>query len=405
MHRKGISGDHHLKVLSIFWYGIRKSFMLFFLPMMLTACSGNTNSTGPAPPLPTGQGGALTLWTITNAGCYVSDNAPCSSTSPGSNPITAVGAFSTASPPPTSASSSNYLVTGDGAGNVTAWTVPDSSSSNPSSSVACSGTVVASVQGVAATYNNSSTVVYFVSAGVLYANSSSTPCSGGSSPPIATTGSVVGLTVADGYIYGVSSGGKYFSIPAGSISSSSLSSPSSLPNLPSTAVIGGVTADLNGIVYVTDYANSAIYAYYANNNGTLTRINGTLSGNVDVTNPKAITTVYAPLGTSSGCSNTGPCEFLYVTNYAQAIVQLVLSVNGSGQSTSVGYTEFNAPYTDCEIINPLSMASFVNVDSTTNPLQSPWVFIGQNGTVSGKCQGFTSVTTFGNGVTAYNLTP
>lgn len=153
---------------------------------------------------------------------------------------------------------------------------------------------------------------------------------------------------------------------------------------------------------MTDYANSAIYTYYASN-GTLTRINGTLSGNVDVTNPKAITTVYAPNPTSTGCT-TGSCEFLYVTNYSQAVVQLALSISGSGTSFSVGYTEFNAPYTDCEIINPLSMTSFVNVDTTSNPLQAPWVFIGQNGTVSGPCQGLSSGTTFGNNVTSYNLT-
>ena len=384
-----------------------KSLVIFLLPMMLASCSGSTNATGPAPPLPTGQRGSLTLWQTTNAGCYVVDNTACPTSPPpaGTNPITAVAAFSISSPP-TSGSSSNYLVTGDGAGNVTAWTVPDSSSSLPLTFEPCPHPSSSSVQGVAATYTTT-TVVYSVSAGVLYAVFSSTPCSSGTSSPInpiATTGSVVGLTVANGYVYGVSSGGKYFSIRAGTTSSSSVS-PSPLPNLPSTAVIGGVTADANGLLFVTDYANSAIYAYYANSNGTLTRINGTLSGNVDVTNPKAITTVYAPYGTSSGCSATGPCEFLYVTNYSQAVVQLVLSISGSGPSTSIGYTEFNAPYTDCEIINPLSMASFVDVDASSNPLQAPWVFIGQNGKVSGPCQGLSSGTTFGNGVTAYNLTP
>lgn len=392
-----------MKVLIYLRRRAGKSLVIFLLPMMLASCSGSTNATGPEPPLPTGQGGSLTLWQTTNAGCYVSDNAPCSTSTPaGTNPITAVAAFSI-SPPPTSGSSSNYLVTGDGAGNVTAWTVPDSSTSPPSTSLSCAKPSSSSIQGVAATYTSPTTVVYFVSAGVLYADFSSTPCSTTSFNSIATTGSVVGLTVANGYVYGVSSGGKYFSIPAGTTSSSSVS-PSPLPNLPSTAVIGGVTADANGLLFVTDYANSAIYAYYANG-GSLTRINGTLSGNVDVTNPKAITTVYAPYGTSSGCSATGPCEFLYVTNYSQAVVQLVLSISGSGPSTSIGYTEFNAPYTDCEIINPLSMASFVDVDASSNPLQAPWVFIGQNGEVSGPCQGLSSGTTFGNGVTAYNLTP
>jgi hypothetical protein len=152
---------------------------------------------------------------------------------------------------------------------------------------------------------------------------------------------------------------------------------------------------------MTDYANSAIYAYYANSNGTLTRINGTLSGNVDVTNPKAITTVFAPNPTSTGCT-TGSCEFLYVTNYSQAVVQFVLSISGSGTSYSVGYTEFNAPYTSCEIINPVAMTSFPNVVSPAISSSIPYVYIGENGTTtSSSCFGETS---FGNNVTAYNLT-
>lgn len=152
---------------------------------------------------------------------------------------------------------------------------------------------------------------------------------------------------------------------------------------------------------MTDYANSAIYTYYANSNGTLTRIHGTLSGNVDVTNPKAITTVYAPNPTSTGCT-TGSCEFLYVTNYSQAVVQFVLSINGSGTSFSVSYTEFNAPYTSCEIINPVAMTSFPNVVSPAISSSIPYVYIGENGkTTSSSCFGETS---FGNNVTAYNLT-
>jgi hypothetical protein len=262
---------------------------------------------------------------------------------------------------------------------------------------------------VAAQYLSSSSInVYFVSDGTLESASlslaSSTPTCAISNGDIGTTGSVVGLALANGYVYGISSTGKYFSILAGSTSSPS--TPTTLPNLPSTATIEGMTADQNGIVFVTDYVNSAIYAYYAHSNGTLSSINGNFSGNVDITNPKAITTVYAPYGTSNGCPNgsSGPCEFLYVTNYSSAVVQLVLSVSGSGTSTSIGYTEFNAPYTDCEIINPLAMTSFSNVNATPT-LAAPWVFIGQNGTSAGPCQGLSSGTTYGNGVTAYTLSP
>ena len=200
----------------------------------------------------------------------------------------------------------------------------------------------------------------------------------------------------------MTSSGQYYSVAPGSVSlTSSTTTFPKLPNLPSTALIGGITADSNGIIFVTDYANSAIYAYYANSNGTLSPINGTFSGNVDITNPKAITTVYAPNGTSNGCT-TGPCEFLYVTNYSYAVVQLSLSINGSGTSTSVGYTEFNAPYTSCEIISPVAMTSFMNVVSPTISNTTPWVFIGQNGKeASSSCFGQT---TYGDSVTAYKLT-
>jgi hypothetical protein len=377
---------------------------MLLLPMMLASCSGNTNSTGPASPLPTGQNGSLKLWTGTNAGCYVlDDGAPCSTSPPsGTNPITAVSTLTSASP--TTGSSTNYLLVGDSVGKLTAWSVPNSSALP---SVICTATASAKIQGVAAQYGSSSTV-YVVSGGTLeYDTLTSSGCSSTTTTTVGTTGSVVGLALAHGYVYGISSTGKYFSILAGSTSPSSISTPSTLPNLPSTATIGGMTADPNNnIVFVTDYTNSAIYAYYAHSNGTLSSINGNFSGNVDITNPKAITTVYAPIGTTNGCPNgsSGPCEFLYVTNYSSAVVQLVPSVSGSGTSTSIGYNEFNAPYTDCEIINPLAMTSFSNVNATPT-LAAPWVFIGQNGTSAGPCQALPSGTTYGNGVTAYNLSP
>ena len=386
----------------------RRVLTTILLPMMLASCSGNTNSTGPAAPLPTGQPGALTLWTGTDAGCYVQDGSTSNSCTspPGTNPVTAVATFSSASPTTGGTTTTNDLLMGDSAGNLTVWTVPDSTS-YPTYIASCTSSPTgSSIQGIATAYASSASTVYFVSGGNLYSASlTSTSCSTNSSPNGSTGSSVVGLALANGYVYGISTSGEYFSIQAGQTASSAFSSHGTLPNLPSTAVIGGMTADTNGYVFVTDYANSAIYAYYASN-GSLALINGTLSGNVDVTNPKAITTVYAPFATSSGCTTTGgPCEFLYVTNYSQAVVQLVLSISGSGTSTSIGYTEFNAPYTDCEIINPLAMASFTNVDSTSSQLQAPWVFIPQNGTVTGTCQSFTSSTKYGNGVTAYNLTP
>jgi hypothetical protein len=358
--------------------------------MMLASCSGNTNSTGPAAPLPTGQNGALTLWTTTKAGCYVSDGSSNSCPS-GTNPVTALATQ-------TVSASSQYLYVGDSQGNIYAWTA---SSSSPSTVATCSFSSFSGspVLGLASYLTSSIYYVYAVDGTTLEVNSGSTPpCSTSSSSSISSSlpASTVGLAIANGYVFGVTSTGQYYSVAAGIITTSLTQSPITLPNLPSTATIGGITADQKGIVFVTDHANSAIYAYYANSDGTLTQINGTYSGNVDVTNPRAITTVFAPNATSTGCT-TGSCEFLYVTNYSYAVVQLVLSISGSAPNFSVGYTEFNAPYTSCEIINPVAMTSFTKIANNT-----PWVFIGQNGTeASSSCFGQTA---YGDSVTAYNLT-
>ncbi len=373
----------------------RRLLTMLLLPMMLASCSGNTNSTGPASPLPTGQNGSLFLWNTTNAGCYVPDGT---GSCPPSGTTYAVTSLATQ----TVSATSQYLFVGDSQGNVYAWTA---TSSAPTSATAClfssfSGTPVS---GLASFLSSSTYYVYAVDGTTMEVDFGTTAPCGGTISTISSSlpGTTVGLAVATGNVYGVTSSGQYYSVAPGSstLTSSTTTFPK-LPNLPSTATIGGMTADSNGIIFVTDYANSAIYAYYANSNGTLSSINGTFSGNVDITNPKAITTVYAPNGTSNGCT-TGPCEFLYVTNYSYPVVQLALSINGSGTSTSVGYTEFNAPYTSCEIISPVAMTSFMNVVSPTISNTTPWVFIGQNGKeASSSCFGQT---TYGDSVTAYKL--
>lgn len=386
-----------MKVHSWFRKRGRRVLTTILLPMMLASCSGNTNSTGPAPPLPTGQNGALELWKSTNAGCYVSDGSSNSCPS-GTHRVTALATQ-------TVSSTSQYLYVGDRQGNVYAWTA---SSSAPTNVVSCSSSGSGffsntPVNGLAPYFSSSTYYVYAVSGSNLAVNSGSSPPCSSSSPSTISSSlptSTVSLAVANGFVFGVTSTGQYYSVAAGNTTSLT-QSPTPLPNLPSTATIGGITADLNGIVFMTDYANSAIYAYYANSNGTLTRINGTFSGNVDVTNPRAITTVYAPNPTSSGCT-TGACEFLYVTNYSYAVVQLVLSISGTAPNFSVGYTEFNAPYTSCEIIDPVAMISFPNVVNPPISINIPWVFIGQNGTeASSSCFGASA---YGDSVTAYDLT-
>ena len=375
----------------------RRVLTTILLPMMLASCSGNTNSTGPAAPLPTGQNGALTLWTTTNAGCYVSDGSNNSCPSGTNNNMVTALATQTVS------LSTQYLYVGDSQGKVYVWTAANQAPT--SSSATCNFSFTSSVSGLASYLSLTTYYVYAVSGSSLeIISNSGSPCgtSTPTSPAISLSGSgtTVGLAIANGYVYGVTSTGQYYSVAAGNTFSLT-HTPTTLPNLPSTATIGGITADQNGIVFVTDHANSAIYAYYANSDGTLTQINGTYSGNVDVTNPRAITTVFAPYATSTGCT-TGSCEFLYVTNYSYAVVQLVLSISGSAPNFSVGYTEFNAPYTSCEIINPVAMTSFTNVVSPTIANKIPWVFIGQNGTeASSSCFGQTA---YGDSVTAYNLT-
>lgn len=380
-----------MKVLIYLRQRTGKSLVIFLLPMMIASCSGSTNSTGPAPPYPTGQNGSLQLWNVNNAGCYVPDGTGTCPAGSVTYPVTALATQ-------TVSASTLYLLVGDKQGNVYSWNALNS----PTTSGTCSFTGFSGspVSGLASVIVSNTYYTYAVAGQDLEVNSGSTICAGTSIPTISSSlaGTTVGLAVANSYIYGVNSAGQYFSVAAGASAFTQL--PTTLPNLPSTATIGGVTADQNGIVFMTDYANSAIYAYYANSNGTLTRINGTLSGNVDVTNPKAIATVYAPNPTSTGCT-TGSCEFLYVTNYSQAVVQFVLSISGSGTSFSVGYTEFNAPYTSCEIINPVAMTSFPNVVSPSIASTIPYVYIGENGsTTSSSCFGETA---FGNNVTAYNM--
>ncbi|MHB8421820.1 MAG: hypothetical protein ACYDAM_03470 [Leptospirales bacterium] len=373
------------------------------------SCSGNTNTTGPAPPLPTGQNGSLNLYVPTSttyAGCYVADTVAC--VVPPATPTTGTASVTALSTEYVSSSSASYLLVGDASGYVTAWTT--SRMAPPATPAPCSSTHLPStITGIAGVVVGTSYDVYAVSGSTLYLYSASSfPCNSPPTPSNAGlgTGSTVGLAVANGYVYGITAQGQYFSVAQGSTLPSSLSL-SPLPNTPSTASIGGITADQNGIIFATDHANSAIYAFYANSNGTLSSIGGTLTGNADISNPKAITTVSGINPTASYCT-TGPCEFLYVTNYSGAIAQFVLSINGNAPSYSVGYNEFNAPYIQCEIINPVAMASFADAgaetgisSSSTGTAVVPYVFLGQDGTTTGPCFDVLSSSTFGNGVTAY----
>lgn len=371
------------------------------------SCSGNTNTTGPAPPLSTGQPGSLKLYSSANNGCYVlSGGSACSSSSPqGTYHVTALGTEYISS------ATASYLLVGDAGGNVYAWTT---NGLNPPSSSKCSSSSSTRIDGIAA-YESTSTVnVYFASGGTLYVNSnssSSAPCTSSTTTTTISsslgTSHVVGLALSGSTIYGVTQSGQYFFVP-GTTTGTASPPVHPLPGLLSGASIGGIASDTNGIVFATDQANSAIYAFYPNSSGSLNNI-GTFTGNADISNPGAITTsVVSGIPSSvSYCSPgaAGTCEFLYVTNYSGAIAQFSLSIGGSPTPSSVGYNEFNAPYFQCEIINPIAMTSFPDFGNETGLGANgnaivPYVFLGQNGTTTGQCFG-TSSSTYGNGVTAY----
>ena len=96
--------------------------LLLAATLFFGGCSGNTNSSGPAAPLPTGQTGSIKA-TSNPGNCYISDTAACSSTSPeGTYSITALATLE---------GTSNYLYLGDSDGNIEYATVTSTSTAPP----------------------------------------------------------------------------------------------------------------------------------------------------------------------------------------------------------------------------------------------------------------------------------
>ena len=362
--------------------------LLLAATLFLGGCSGNTNSSGPAAPLPTGQTGSIKA-TSNTGNCYVSDKNPCSSSTTGTNPITALTTLSS--------SGNNYLYLGDSAGNIdeeTSTTPPTTINSCLSSAA---GTKILALAA------NSTVLLYATSGGI----SSITPtsCSSSTLEPITTS-----ITNASGLTYnanagefvGVTSNAYYFTCSGNS--SITCQTPQRLPSLQDASPsITAIASDpTRSLVYVLAIGASTnrIYFYYVS--GTTLTYLGNYSG-LELNYPSGVALFRGANPTQNFCT-TGPCTFMDVTNTGNStITQYVLTYSGSGAQTSVSVNQFNNAYFDCDLIDSAAIAAFPNYSTTTNLLPTPDVFVGEQGLSTGPCMGISSGTSYGNNVTAYTV--
>ena len=357
--------------------------LLLAATLFLGGCSGNTNSSGPAAPLPTGQTGSIEA-TSNTGNCYVSDQQTvCSTTAPqGTTAITALTTLVSGS--------TNYLYLGDSAGNIYYATV---SSTTPPTPASCKTSTK-----VLALAANSTALLYATSGGIASIPSSS--CSSSSTTLSLTITNTSGLTynTSAGEFVGVTSNAQYFTC-----SNTSCTSPVTLPSLQDTSPnITAIASDpIQSIVYILSIGASTnrIYFYYVSGN-TLTYL-GNYSG-LELNYPSGVALFQGAYPTQNYCQ-TGPCTFMDVTNTGNStITQYVVTYSGSGPSTSVYVNQFNNAYFDCDLINSAAIASFPNYNQSTNHLPTPAVFVGEQGTSTAPCMGISSGT-FGNNVTAYTV--
>ena len=250
---------------------MRGSLALLAGTLLLANCSGNTNSSGPAAPLPTGQTGSIAE-TSNTGNCYVADGTTTCSTAlyKGTNPITALA---------TLVSGSNYLYLGDSAGNIYDATV--ASTTPPTPATCYSGT-----QKVLALAANTTALLYATSGGVT-TKTWSPPCTITGTTTLSTS-----ITNASGLTYntlagefvGVTSNAQYFTC-----STTSCTSPTPLPSLQDTSPnITAIASDpTQSLVYILSIGASTnrIYFYYVSGN-TLTYL-GNYSG-IELNYPSGI---------------------------------------------------------------------------------------------------------------------
>ena len=358
--------------------------LLLAATLFFGGCSGNTNSSGPAAPLPTGQIGSIEAVNLANGNCYVSDKASCSTnSSTGTSPITALATLVS--------NGTKYLYQGDGGGNIYYAQVSGTALPSPTQ---CSSPTTFPIQALAV---SPTALIYSTSSGVYYHSLSSLPCTL-SSPSYSNTSITLasGLTYAAGEFVGVTSNAQYFTC-----STTACNGPVSLPNLQDTNPnITAIATDPSNtsIVYILSQGSSTnrIYFYYVSGN-TLTYL-GNYSG-VELNYPSGIALFQGNNPTSNYCT-TGSCTFMDVTNTGNStITQYVLTYSGSGAQTSISVNQFNNAYFNCDLINSSAIAAFSSALTYPNPS----VFVGEQGKSTGPCFNITSGTTFGNNTTAYKI--
>ena len=358
--------------------------LLLAATLFLGGCSGNTNSSGPAAPLPTGQIGSIEAVNLANGNCYVSDTASCSTnSSTGANPITALATIVS--------SGKTYLYQGDGGGHI--YYAQVSGTTLPSSLSSC----LSSTSPIQALAVSPTALIYSTSNGVYYNSLSSLPCS---TPSLFYSNISItlasGLTYAAGEFVGVTSNAQYFTC-----STTACNGQVSLPNLQDTNPnITAIATDPSNtsIVYILSQGSSTnrIYFYYVS--GSSLSYMGNYSG-VELNYPSGIALFQGNNPTSNYCT-TGFCTFMDVTNTGNStITQYVLTYSGSGAQTSVSVNQFNNAYFNCDLINSSAIAAFSSAITYPNPS----VFVGEQGQSTGPCFNIISGTSFGNNTTAYKI--
>ncbi|MCL5284536.1 MAG: hypothetical protein M1313_02090 [Nitrospirae bacterium] len=370
--------------------------LLFLLPLLflflLPGCSGSTNFSGSTPALPNGQTGSVAPLGAAPGNCYVSDSssAACSTTQiKGSYGITALATVTYGTTP------TSDLFVGNGHGNISYVTVPASSKlpTTPTTCISSTGPAISSLALIPTT-TSAGTLFYSTSAGVFTLSTSS--CS--SSSPTSIKSSSV-LTYIANQIVGVTTAGTYFTCTGGT---PSCTSQGPLPHFKGATV--NVTAIASDPQYPVVYVATSTNGSYAVNiysvSGTTLTFLGSYSGG-ELSAPVGIALFHGPNPAQNYCTGTtGGCNFLDVLNAgSDAITQYVLTYTlSSGTPTGVSLNQYNGAYLGCELFDPSALAAI-----SDPALGAPAVFLGENGTSFGPCQGVPSGTSFGNNVTAYTV--
>jgi hypothetical protein len=372
--------------------------------LLLSACGGSSSSSGPPPPLPNDQTGSLvSLYPTYNnspANCYISDNAVCSPSTTGANPITALAAATI--------SSNNFLYWGDGGGNIYSTSsllaTPPSSSSSLTSCFSSSGSVGTKILSIAVV-PSSSELFYATSGGTYEGTLSSGAChtSFSTSPsplPNAAAGSLT-YNAATNLVIGVTGSAQYFFCTTAPICTNEGSLPGLVDISPQITAIASDPNPNYAIVYVLAIGvnTGRIYAYQVGSSGTLTYL--TNYSGTELNGPSGVALFSGNTGTQNFCT-TGPCTFMDVTNSGNTtITQYVVTYSFSGTTPNgVSINQFNNAYYNCDLVNPGPIAA---LPGSSGSLNNPDVFVGERGPGTVPCLGLTSGS-FGNNITAYTVT-